>query len=54
MRFYGITILMYDDVHTVIPVHSKVSDSFKVYGFDLIMKIFGSPIFDNPPLKCDG
>lgn len=36
MRLYGITTLMFDDVHTVIHVHSKVSDSFKVYVFDLI------------------
>lgn len=46
---------MFDDVHTVIPVHSKVSDGFKVFVFDLIMKVLGSTFFfsflDNPPMK---
>lgn len=32
---------MFDDVHTVIHVYSKVSDSFKVYVLDLIMKMVG-------------
>lgn len=36
---------MFDDVHTVIHVHSKVSDSFKVYVLDLIMKVLGLPFF---------
>lgn len=45
MHLYGINNLMFDDVHTVIHVYSKVSDSFKVYVLDLIMKMVGLPFF---------